>query len=93
MSYPLYNTRCLGNGLVKRQVIATKDGQAMADLYGIPFVETSAKANLNVASPFVEVARRTIDAAAHGTDGGKDSGKVRVGAADPHAQKPPCASC
>jgi GTPase SAR1 family protein len=43
-----------------QRVIDTAEGQALADKFGIPFLETSAKCNINIQESFVEVIRRTI---------------------------------
>lgn len=52
----------------EKRVVSTEQGQALADELGIPFIETSAKANVNVEKGFFSLARdiknRVMDAAA-----------------------------
>ncbi|CAJ0829126.1 19604_t:CDS:2 [Entrophospora sp. SA101] len=42
---------------VEKKVIAKEQGQALADEFGINFLETSAKANINVEEAFFTLAR------------------------------------
>ena len=41
----------------EKKVITREQGQALADEYGIPFLETSAKSNINVEEGFFTLAK------------------------------------
>ena len=43
--------------LVNKRVITTEQGKELADHYGIPFIETSAKENSNIEQLFIDTAR------------------------------------
>lgn len=43
-----------------KRVVPTSRGQALADEFGIPFFETSAKANVNVENSFFSIARAIL---------------------------------
>ena len=53
--------------LVHEREVATEEGQRLADEWGVPFLESSAKFNMNVE----EVFKRLIAQ----TEAGQDSGK------------------
>ena len=46
--------------LVNKRVISTERGQELAEHYGIPFLETSAKDNSNIEQLFIDSARAFI---------------------------------
>ena len=63
------NKILIGNkcDMLEKKVISREQGQALADEYGIKFMETSAKSNINVEEAFFSLARdikkRLIDSA------------------------------
>lgn len=65
-----------------KRVVSTEQGQALADELGIPFLEVSAKSNINIDQAFYSLAadikKRLIDN--QKTDAGVSSG-VKVGEA------------
>jgi len=61
----------------EKRVISTEQGLALAEEFGIPFFETSAKANTNVEDAFFAIARN-IKAVKTGGDGGR-SGGIKLG--------------
>ncbi|KAF9163083.1 GTP-binding protein [Actinomortierella ambigua] len=65
------NKILIGNkcDMAERKLISKEQGQALADEFGIKFLETSAKSNINVEEAFFSLARdikkRMIDTQAH----------------------------
>ena len=53
------NKMLIGNkcDLIEKKTVDTERGQQMAKTYGIPFMETSAKNNINVEEAFFTIAR------------------------------------
>merc|ERR1712065_94345 len=49
----------LGNkcDMEDKRMVSTEDGQKLADEYGVPFLETSAKSSTNVEKAFFQMAR------------------------------------
>ena len=47
--------------LVNKRVISTERGQELAEHYGIPFLETSAKDNSNIEQLFIDTARAFVN--------------------------------
>ena len=45
------------NDLKEKRAVSTEEGEALAQQYGIPFLETSARANENVDAMFTEMAK------------------------------------
>ncbi len=43
------------------RVISREEGQALADKYGVPFMETSAKASINIEEAFFQIAGDIVD--------------------------------
>ncbi|CAN9293277.1 unnamed protein product [Alternaria alternata] len=89
---PRVSTRFLlaTSAIGKKRAVSTEQGQALADELGIPFLEVSAKSNINVDQAFYSLAgdikKRLIDTAR--TDqtavpkvdvGGQDSGNAGMG--------------
>ena len=73
-----------------KRVISTAKGQALAAEFGIPFFETSAKANINVEPAFFALARdikTRLQSAAADAKPGDGAAKVNVGAAAKPAVK------
>jgi GTPase SAR1 family protein len=68
-----------------KRAVSTEQGQALADELGIPFLEVSAKSNINIEKAFYSLAgdikKRLIDSnkEAQGPSGGSPAG-VNVGA-------------
>ncbi|KAL2916249.1 GTP-binding protein [Polyrhizophydium stewartii] len=77
------NKILIGNkcDILEKKVISKEQGQALADEYGIKFLETSAKSNIGVEEAFFTLARdikkRLIDTAQEKTDT-KNTGNVNV---------------
>jgi len=72
------NTILVGNKceLIKEKVISTVEAKELADEYGIPFFECSAKNNININEPFVCLARNFINHIHEETgEGGKEPKK------------------
>jgi GTPase SAR1 family protein len=69
----------------EKRAVSTEQGQALADELGIPFLEVSAKSNINIEKAFYSLAsdikKRLIDSnkETQGTQGGGGAG-VKVGA-------------
>jgi Ras-related protein Rab-8A len=61
----------------EKRVISTEQGLALAEEFGIPFFETSAKANTNVEDAFFAIARNIKAGLKTGGDGG--SGGIKLG--------------
>ncbi|KAL9048567.1 MAG: hypothetical protein Q9162_007651 [Coniocarpon cinnabarinum] len=81
----------------EKRAVSTEDGQALANELGIPFMEVSAKSNINVENAFFQLAsaikKRIIDdnAKSPGFDAqGSPAANVNVG--DPN-QAPPKTGC
>jgi len=80
-----------GAGGGGRRAVPFSRGQALADEFGIPFVETSAKDGSHVADAFSAIARDVVarlgrEAAEHqgaGGGGGGQGGGIRLGGAAP----------
>lgn len=57
-----------------KRVVSTEQGQALADELGIPFLEVSAKSNINIDKAFYSLAadikKRLIDSSKNDTAGG-----------------------
>eukprot|EP00695_Tsukubamonas_globosa_P003791 TRINITY_DN831_c0_g1_i1.p1 TRINITY_DN831_c0_g1~~TRINITY_DN831_c0_g1_i1.p1 ORF type:complete len:216 (-),score=90.60 TRINITY_DN831_c0_g1_i1:133-780(-) len=74
------NKILIGNkcDLIEKKVVDTSTGQALADEYGIKFLETSAKNNINVEEAFFTIARdikkRLIDVDGAGAGGAAAGG-------------------
>ena len=60
----------LGNkcDMEERRVIPTERGEAIAREHGIRFLETSAKANINIENVFLQLAQAILDKQASGKD-------------------------
>ena len=65
----------------EKRVVTTARGKALADEYGIPFFETSAKGNINVETAFFSVARAIKKRLANEGSGDKSGGDKSGGAA------------
>ncbi|KAG5365536.1 Ras-like GTP-binding protein RYL1 [Yarrowia sp. C11] len=76
--------------LEDKRVISTEQGQALADKFGIPFLEASSKNNINVEECFYSVATRIKDTVAKtkGTESG--SGGVNIAEGDDNASSKCC---
>ena len=76
------NKILIGNkcDLVEKKVVSAERGQKLADEYGIKFLETSAKSNINVEEAFFTIGRdikkRLIDSAEPAGRSGGDTVKV-----------------
>jgi len=85
------NKILIGNkcDLVEKKVVDTQKGQQLAANYGIQFLETSAKNNINVEEAFISIARdvkaRMIDSGDGEVDGanGGGSGGASLGTGKP----------
>ncbi|KAI9197129.1 ras family-domain-containing protein [Polychytrium aggregatum] len=90
------NKILIGNkcDMLEKKVISKEQGQALADEYGIRFIETSAKSNIGVEEAFFSLARdikkRLID-----NDERKDkpAANATVNLNKPGAQTPTCSAC
>lgn len=70
---------------LSNRVVSTEEGQALAEKYGIPFYEVSAKTKVNVAEAFQHITKdvqERLDAAGAGTARGAGRGAGRGGAVD-----------
>ena len=47
--------------LVDRREVSTEEGQDLANFYGIPFLETSAKDTVNINEAFVTMAKTVLE--------------------------------
>ena len=68
--------------LEEDRVVSTEQGQQLADEYGLPFFEASAKARINVNELFFDIAKRIVatrPAATPTAGGGGAGGKVSIG--------------
>jgi Ras-related protein Rab-8A len=76
-----------------RRAVPFSRGQALADEFGIPFVETSAKDGSHVADAFLTIARDVMARLgrehAEGAAGGGGAGMVKLGGAPPPPPPPP----
>ncbi|KAI9009144.1 ras family-domain-containing protein [Hyaloraphidium curvatum] len=92
------NKILIGNkcDMTDKKVISTEQGQALADEYGIRFLETSAKSNINVEEAFFSLARdikkRLIDTADANKQQEQKTNSVNV-AANQNANKAASGCC
>jgi Ras-related protein Rab-8A len=77
-----------GGGGSSRRAVPFSRGQALADEFGIQFIETSAKDGSHVSDAFLAIARDVMarlgrEAAEHGPGGGGSSGGIKLGGSAP----------
>jgi GTPase SAR1 family protein len=83
--------------MADKRVISTQRGQDLANEYGIPFFETSAKSSINVEECFMSLARDCFNRLKHEGAGSSAAGNGKTitldGSAAPAAQgeQKPCA--
>lgn len=67
----------------EKRVVSTEQGQALADELGIPFLEVSAKSNINIEKAFYSLAgdikKRLVDSSAQALPQHGGQGAVNVG--------------
>lgn len=70
----------------EKRVVSTEQGQALADELGVPFMEVSAKSNINVEKAFFSLAsdikKKIMD-----TNAGPSQSRPGVPIQDPNAQQ------
>ena len=66
--------------LEDERVVSKEEGQQLADEYGLPFFEASAKARINVNELFFDIAKNIVASrpAATPTAGGGTAGKISI---------------
>ena len=57
------NKILIGNkcDLEDKRKVSKEEGQALADKFGIPFFETSAKSNINISEAFMKIAEDVVE--------------------------------
>lgn len=76
--------------LEDKRVISTEQGQALADKFGIPFLEASSKNNINVEECFYSVATRIKDTVAKTKGNDSGSGGVNIAEGEDNASSKCC---
>jgi Ras-related protein Rab-1A len=85
--------RCLvGNkaDLAEKRVVSTEEGRALANRYGVPFMETSARANTHIDQVFLSLASTMERQRATGGGGTRAGAAVPITPAVADSSKPGC---
>lgn len=79
--------------MADKRVISTQRGQDLANEYGIPFFETSAKSSINVEECFMSLAQECFNRLKHEATPANNGGKIQIDqpAPTPSTDQKPCA--
>ena len=65
--------------LEEKREVKLEEGQNLANFYGVPFVETSAKETTNIADCFMKMAKTVIEKMDKGGEGKRDENSGDLG--------------
>jgi len=87
------NKILIGNkcDMMDERTVSNEEGKKLADEYGIPFFETSAKNDINVETAFVSIAREVKDRLIHDVDRKTDTKAIDL-KKQPSSNKSSCCS-
>jgi Ras-related protein Rab-8A len=78
--------------LIEKRVVSNEEGQYLANIYGIPFIETSAKETVNVNELFTITMRSYVDRLKKGNTGTEKRNTIVLDVNNTDSKKECCLS-